>query len=55
MKRVVSKFVTMAAVFVAMTSIAAAQAVQAAVAPRAVSIGPLQAALAAQGVYLQGR
>jgi 2-polyprenyl-6-methoxyphenol hydroxylase-like FAD-dependent oxidoreductase len=35
--------------------VAAAQAVQAGVAPRAVSIGPLQAALAAQGVYLQAR
>src|SRR5690606_35863740 len=35
--------------------VAAAQAVAASVQPRAVAIRPLQAALAAQGVYLQGR
>ena len=35
--------------------VAAAQAVLGGVEPRAVPIGPLQAALVKQGVYLQGR
>jgi hypothetical protein len=35
--------------------VAAAQAVQAGVEPRALSIAPLQAELARQGVYLQAR